>query len=90
MIVPDTPVNQLTHDIEKLVAACKIVEKSLFDQEGDFVFNSASTIEEINMWESKNNINIPSSYKDWLLFSNGSVLYYIVGNNIFLLYITIK
>ena len=68
--------NSLKPYIENLVNTCKILmddEEEDFDQ-GSFVFLPAVTEYEINCWEKENNINIPDSYKEWLMFANGAKL----------------
>ena len=73
MLYPNIPKNNLTPYIEKLVNTCKILledEGEGYNQES-FKFSSSVTEEEINCWEKENNISIPTSYKEWLMFSNG-------------------
>ena len=40
-----------------------------------FEFLPPASIDEINEWETKNSITIPQGYKDWLMFSNGSIIH---------------
>lgn len=40
-----------------------------------FEFLPPASIDEINEWEAKNSITIPQGYKDWLMFSNGSIIH---------------
>ena len=72
---PEIPDNNSTEHIKNFIKNCEIISEKDYDENDDaFIFNPAATIEDINSWEQKNNIQIPSSYKDWLLFSNGSIL----------------
>ena len=73
MTIPNIPDNHLTKHIEKLISLCKKLDARDYNEYNDaFIFNPAATVEEIELWESKNNVKITSSCKDWLLFSNGS------------------
>lgn len=40
-----------------------------------FEFAPAASADEINEWENQNSITIPQGYKDWLMFSNGSIIH---------------
>ncbi len=73
IFIPEIPNNKSTKYIEKFIENCKTLAVKDYD-DNSFIFNQAATIEDINEWEKNNNIHIPSSYKDWLLFSNGSIL----------------
>lgn len=42
--------------------------------EDTFEFNLPASSKEIEQWEKENGINIPTTYKDWLEFSNGSTI----------------
>ncbi|MBQ3565732.1 MAG: SMI1/KNR4 family protein [Oscillospiraceae bacterium] len=63
------PNNSLTDEIKSIVRSSQKLKESYY-----FNFNDPATEEEILNWEIKNNLTIPESYKDWLRFSNGSVI----------------
>ena len=67
MDIPTIPNNSLTEEIKEIVELC--IE---LDDVDVSEFNPPATDEEIKMWENRNNITLPESYKDWLSFSNGS------------------
>ncbi len=67
MNFPMVPNNSLTEEIKEIVKLC--IE---LDDVDVSEFNPPAIDEEIKMWEDKNNIILPESYKDWLRFSNGS------------------
>ena len=67
MNIPKIPDNSLTEEIKEIVKLC--IE---LDDVDVSEFNPPATNEEIKMWENRNNITLPESYKDWLSFSNGS------------------
>ena len=69
MVVPNIPNNSLTEEIKEIIRLCKILE-SVYK----FQFHAAATEEEISKWENEHGITIPESYKDWLRFSNGSII----------------
>lgn len=73
MIYPDIPNNNLSAYINNLIKICELLledEDEGYDEDS-FEFSIAATQEEIDLWENEKNIKIPSSYKDWLMFSNG-------------------
>lgn len=75
MTIPNVPENHLTERIKKLISVCEELDETDYDEDDDaFIFNPGATIEDVKLWETKNNIKIPSSFKEWLMFSNGSVL----------------
>lgn len=61
--------NRLKSEIEEILSLCQQLE-----DEGRTEFLPAATEEEITEWERQNRITIPESYKDWLRFSNGSII----------------
>lgn len=61
--------NSLKVVIEEIVSLCQQME-----DEGRTEFLPAATEKEIIEWEEQNKITIPESYKDWLRFSNGSII----------------
>lgn len=69
MYIPEIPNNSLTEEIKEIVELSKKLEK-----EYDFEYAPPATEEEISAWESEHGITIPETYKDWLRFSNGSVI----------------
>lgn len=72
MEVPKIPENSLTEEIKELVELCRKLEPDYGGRA--FSFAPPASEEEIADWERKNGISIPESYKDWLRFSNGSVI----------------
>lgn len=66
MNIPD---NSLTEEIKSIVHTSQQLKDSYY-----FNFGDPATEEEINDWEVRNNLVIPESYKDWLRFSNGSII----------------
>lgn len=69
MYIPEIPNNSLTKEIEELAKlAIALHEKRRF------IFNMPATDTEIQEWEKNSKIILPSSYADWLKFSNGSIL----------------
>ncbi len=64
------PNNSLTEEIKEIVALCEELTPEYGDDSSYF---SAPVVEdEIIKWESENKTTIPESYKEWLMFSNGS------------------
>ena len=75
MTVPDIPENSLTKHINKLISICqKLCQTDYVEDDDAFIFNPPANISDIELWEENNKVKIPSSYKDWLLFSNGTKL----------------
>jgi hypothetical protein len=72
MEIPKIPKNTLTEEITEISKLCKEISP----ERGEFYssFNPPATESEITEWETKNGLKIPESYKDWLRFSNGSVI----------------
>ena len=69
MFIPEIPNNSLTSNIEQI----KELALALHEKR-KFVFNTPASLSEIKEWEKKNDLVLPESYIDWLIFSNGSVL----------------
>ena len=61
--------NTLKNVIEDIVELC--IER--IDKSNSY-FNDAASEEQIVNWEEEHSITIPESYKDWLRFSNGSII----------------
>ena len=61
--------NTLKNVIEEIVELC--IER--IDKSNSY-FNDAVSEEQIVNWEEEHNITIPESYKEWLRFSNGSLI----------------
>jgi hypothetical protein len=59
--------NFLKREIKEILLHCGELSKITFSY-----FNAPAKTEEIIAWEKKHQTKIPASYKDWLLFSNGS------------------
>lgn len=69
MYIPEIPNNSLKKEIEELAElAIALQEKRRFK------FNMPATDTEIAEWEKNSKITLPTSYADWLMFSNGSIL----------------
>lgn len=66
--------NSLQEEICELHELCKRMEEMELDESE---FGPPASEEEILDWERLNGISIPESYKEWLRFSNGSV---VMGN----------
>lgn len=66
MNIPD---NSLTNEIKSIVYSSQNLKESYY-----FHFSDPATEDELHDWEMKNGSTIPESYKDWLRFSNGSVI----------------
>lgn len=54
----------------KLSAELENIVKELRSQ-GKMFFLEGATEEQLNTFESKNNVNLPTKYKQWLSFSDG-------------------
>lgn len=67
MFIPD---NRFSEKIKKLMSMCLQLEEI---DESDF--SDPITYEELEMWENTHQINIPDSYKEWLLFSKSSCIF---------------
>ena len=61
--------NTLKNVIEDIVELC--IER--IDKSNSY-FNDAASEEQIVNWEEEHSITIPESYKEWLRFSNGSLI----------------
>lgn len=72
MVVPNIPNNSLTEEIKEIVSLCQQLEPR-YGKKATY-FNPPATEEEIIAWENEHGITIPETYKDWLRFSNGSVI----------------
>lgn len=70
MYIPEIPDNSLTEEIKEIVEVCQ-KQTSKYGKNA-YHFNPPASEEEINLWETKNDMTLPESYKDWLRFSNGS------------------
>lgn len=69
MYIPEIPNNSLTKEIKELAKlAITLQEKRRFK------FNMPATDIEIAEWEKNSKITLSTSYADWLMFSNGSIL----------------
>lgn len=72
MNIPTIPNNSLTEEIKEIVSLCQQLEPKC--GANAFSFAPPATEEELSDWENINSISIPEDYKDWLRFSNGSVI----------------
>jgi hypothetical protein len=68
------PNNSLKRAIEELLSVCEKLA-SRYDGNRASTFNSPTTETEITNWETINNLILPKTYKDFLLFSNGGYLF---------------
>lgn len=69
MYIPKIPDNQLSEKIKELVEIAIDLEEETY-----FEFSNSTTNDKINEWQEKNEVILPESYKEWLLFSNGSII----------------
>ncbi len=76
MYIPEIPNNSLTNEINQITRLAVLLEGNIW-----FEFNNPATESEIEDLENYFNITLPQSYKDWLSFSNGSI---IDGNHVVL------
>lgn len=66
----DIPNNSLTEIIKDIVALCEELTQEYGS--GASWFLAPASLLEISEWERENETNIPESYKEWLMFSNGA------------------
>lgn len=64
------PNNNLTEIIKEVISVCDELS-SEYGEDASWFLPPASE-NEIIEWESERKVKIPESYKEWLLFSNGS------------------
>ena len=64
------PNNSLTSEIKTILNLAEELQGKRY-----FEFSPPASADEISKWENQNNITIPQSYRDWLTFSNGSVIH---------------
>lgn len=64
------PNNSLTEKIKDIVALCEELVPE-YGEDASWFLPPASE-REISEWECENKMDIPQSYKEWLMFSNGS------------------
>lgn len=69
MLIPETPDNSLTKEINEIVEIAKKLEGIT-----RFAFHAPATESEISVLERIINYTLPEDYKDFLRFSNGMVL----------------
>ena len=85
----DIPHNSLTEDIKEIVALCEELAPE-YGEDASW-FSEPASEDEIIKWEHENKISIPSSYKEWLSFTNESqirnTLAHFYGPNKFGLYL---
>ena len=66
MFIPEIPNNSITKEIKKLTALC---EKKIAEYgENSSWFKPPMIENDIQKWETENNIKLPTIYKEWLLF----------------------
>ena len=70
MYIPEIPSNSLTNEINQITRLAATLEGNI-----GFEFNKPATKSEIDDLENNFNVTLPQSYKDWLSFSNGSIIY---------------
>ncbi len=61
--------NSLKNEIEEILELCIQLQDNNIS-----MFNEPVKEEVLLEWEKMNNIRIPESYKEWLRFSNGSII----------------
>lgn len=66
----NVPNNSLSGEINSILKLMEELQGKRY-----FEFSPAASVDEINEWENKNSITIPQGYKDWLMFSNGSIIH---------------
>ena len=72
MFIPEIPNNSITKELKKLTRLC---EKKAKDYGVDSSwFKPAKFEKDIQKWEKDNNIILPDTYKEWLLFSEESLI----------------
>jgi len=64
------PNNSLTEEIKEIVALCEELAPE-YGEDASW-FSEPVSEDEIIEWERENKTTIPESYKEWLMFSNGS------------------
>ena len=64
------PNNSLSDEINTILRLMEELQGKRY-----FEFSPAASTTEISEWERKNSITIPQGYKDWLMFSNGSIIH---------------
>lgn len=64
------PNNSLTEKIRDIVELCEELAPEYGSDASWFLAPASES--EISKWECENNVSIPESYKEWLMFSNGS------------------
>ena len=70
MFIPEIPNNSLAREIEEIVKIARVVDGKVY-----FEFNEPATEAEIEETEKEFETQFPESYKDWIRFSNGSVIF---------------
>ena len=70
MFIPEIPNNSLTNEINHITGLAIALEEIVL-----FKFCKPASESEIEELENHFNTILPQSYKDWLSFSNGSVIY---------------
>lgn len=72
MFIPEIPNNSITKEIKKLTALC---EKKIAEYgENSSWFKPPMIENDIQKWETENNIKFPTAYREWLLFSEESLI----------------
>lgn len=70
MYIPKIPNNSLMKEIKRITELCKS-KINEYGEDSSWFEPGMSDVDIYN-WESSNNISIPTSYKEWLLFSEES------------------
>jgi len=68
--IPEIPNNSITKELKKLTALCK--KKIAEYGENSSWFKPPMIENDIQKWETENNIKLPTTYREWLLFSEES------------------
>ena len=72
MYIPEIPNSSIAKEIKKLIKLC---EKKAEDYgEDSSWFKPAMSEKDIQKWEKDHNIILPNTYKEWLLFSEETLI----------------
>ena len=72
MFIPEIPDNSIAKELKKITRLC---QNKTADYGADSSwFKPAMAEEDIQKWEKDNNIILPDTYKEWLLFSKESLI----------------
>lgn len=72
MYIPEIPNNSITKEIKKLTELCEKKAKEYGDNSS--WFKPAMLEKDIQNWENNNDTKLPNTYREWLLFSEESLI----------------